>query len=217
MVAESQRRARVGRPNAVDQTELQEAATRLADDGGLESVTFRALGEALGVSAMAVHRASGGIDALRHRLIADVVDDAIEHIDWPEHDWRATVETFAGGLRDLLLRHPLVLEAHRKAALDTPAADDVAHRVVAALREAGLDDAEAAYGYAAVHDYVTGHVAIRLGRGDLELIDIAPERSAASVFADFHDADRRFRTGLDLLLDGLAVAAARATARGVDA
>lgn len=209
MVAESQRRARVGRPNAVDDAALLEAATRLADDGGLEAVTFRALGEALGVSAMAVHRASGGIDALRHRLIGDVVDEAIAHIDWPEHDWRRTVEIFAEGLRDLLLRHPLVLEAHRRAALDTPDADDVAHRVVAALREAGLDAGEAAYGYAAVHDFVTGHVAIRLGRGDLELLDIAPQRSAASVFADFHDADRRFRVGLDLLLDGLAAAVAR--------
>lgn len=209
MVAESPRRARPGRPTAVEQTALLEAATRLADDAGLESVTFRALADVLGVSAMAVHRASGGIDALRHRLIAVVVDEAIEGIAWPEGDWRATVETFARGLRDLLLRHPLVLEAHSRAALDTPAADDVAHRVVAALREAGLDAEKAAYGYATVHDFVTGHVAIRLGRGELELIDIAPERRAASVFDSFHDVDRRFVIGLDLLIDGLAVAANR--------
>ncbi|GGM64164.1 TetR/AcrR family transcriptional regulator C-terminal domain-containing protein [Microbacterium saperdae] len=209
MVAESQRRARPGRPKVVAEAALLDAAALLADDGGLESVTFRALAEVLGVSAMAVHRASGGIDALRHRLIAVVVDEAINDIAWPEGDWRGTVETFARGLRDLLLRHPLVLEAHSRAALDTPAADDVAHRVVRALREGGLDAEHAAYGYAAVHDFVTGHVAIRLGRGELELLDIPPARRAASVFDSFHDVERRFQVGLGLLLDGLAVAAER--------
>ena len=59
-------------------------------------------------------------------------------IAWPA-EWQGVVRVFATGLRDLLLRHPLVLEAHRRAALDAPGADDVAHRVVAALTSAGLD------------------------------------------------------------------------------
>lgn len=97
MVAESQRRARPGRPKVVAEAALLDAAALLADDGGLESVTFRALAEVLGVSAMAVHRASGGIDALRHRLIAVVVDEAINDIAWPEGDWRAPSRRSPGG------------------------------------------------------------------------------------------------------------------------
>ncbi|GAA2846723.1 tetracycline repressor-like protein [Leucobacter komagatae] len=204
MVAHSSSGARPGRPPAVSIAEIHATAARIADDAGLEAVSFRTLGEALNVSAMSIHRATGGIDALRHALIAELVEEAVSATAWPEHDWIATVETFAFGLRDLLMRHPLVLEAHRKAALDTPGANDVAHRVVAALRQGGLSAEEAAYGYAAVHDFVTGHVAIRLGRGELELLMVDPRHREVSVFAEHHDSERRFATGLGFILAGLA-------------
>lgn len=202
MVQEPAATARVGRKPAVALDALMAAAAELADDSGLESVSFRALGEKLGVSPMAVHRATGGIDALRHALVADLVEEAIASIRWTD-DWQGVIRTFAYGLRDLLLRHPLVLEAHRKASLDAPGADDVAHRVVTALQSAGLKPEQAAYGYAAVHDFVTGHVSIRLGRGELELLEVTPDRRDASVFAEYHDYDRRFQTGLTILIAGL--------------
>ncbi|MFC9558647.1 TetR/AcrR family transcriptional regulator C-terminal domain-containing protein [Agromyces sp. NPDC056965] len=194
--------ARAGRRPTVDLDRLLVVAAELADDSGLDAVTFRALGARLDVSAMAVHRASGGIDALRHALIAALVEDAVAELEWPT-DWHGIVRTFAYGLRDLLLRHPLVLEAHRQASLDAPGADDVAHRVVEALEGAGLSPEHAAYGYAAVHDFVTGHVAIRLGRGESELLDIPQTRRDASVFAEHHDYERRFDVGLALLIAGL--------------
>lgn len=186
----------------MDLDQLLTVAADLADDSGLDAVTFRALGERLGVSPMAVHRASGGIDALRHALIATLVEEAVSQISWPE-SWREVVAVFAYRLRDLLLRHPLVLEAHRQSALDAAGADDVAHRVVEALASAGLSPEDAAYGYAAVHDFVTGHVAIRLGRGELELLDVPASRRDASVFTVHHDYDRRFEVGLRMLLAGL--------------
>ncbi|MEU0630999.1 TetR/AcrR family transcriptional regulator C-terminal domain-containing protein, partial [Streptomyces sp. NPDC005989] len=73
--------------------------------------------------------------------------------------------------------------------------------------DAGLDEEAAAYAYGTLHDFVTGHVAIRLGRGDLELHQLPPERRAASVFADHHDYDRRFSFGLDFVIGGIAAAA----------
>ncbi|KIP53093.1 TetR/AcrR family transcriptional regulator C-terminal domain-containing protein [Leucobacter komagatae] len=214
MVTHTPPSARAGRPQAVSTAAIHAAAARIADDSGLEAVSFRALGDALGVSAMSIHRATGGIDALRHALIAELVEDAIGDTEWPEGDWLAFVTTFAYGLHDLLMRHPLVLEAHRKAALDTPGANDVAHRVVDALRTAGLSPEEAAYGYAAVHDFVTGHVAIRLGRGELELLMIDPKQREVSVFAEHHDSDRRFAAGLRMVLDGILAAADRNTRAG---
>ncbi|WP_353114640.1 TetR/AcrR family transcriptional regulator C-terminal domain-containing protein [Microbacterium sp.] len=199
---------RAGRPPSVGRGALLDAATRIADGQGLEAVTLRAVGDELGVSAMAVHRVSGGIDELRHALVSETVEDAVARIDWPEGDWRAAVEVFARGLRDLLLRHPLVLEAHRRAPLETPGAADVAHRIVAELRSAGLGAEEAAYGYAAVHDFVTGHVAIRLGREE-PLVPASAASAEGSVFTEFHDASRRFEMGLGMLLDGITVTAGR--------
>ncbi|MFD2468651.1 TetR/AcrR family transcriptional regulator [Amycolatopsis silviterrae] len=206
MAANPGRAARPGRPSSVDRAEMIAVAARIADDDGLEAVTFRAVAAEMGTSAMAVHRASGGIDALRHQVVARTVADAVREFVLPDGGWRAKATAFAHALRELLMRHPLVLEAHRMASLDAPGADAMAHRMVASLREGGLSDEHAAYGYAAVHDFVTGHVAIRLGRGELELLVIAPERREASVFAEFHDYDRRFDFGLRVLLDGLAAA-----------
>jgi len=200
--------ARAGRRSSVDHQQLLTAAAELADGSGLDSVTLRVLGERLGVSAMAVHRASGGIDALRHALVSTLVEEAIADLAWPD-EWRSVVTSFGYRLRDLLLRHPLVLDAHRRAPIDAPGADDVAHRVVAALRTAGLSAEDAAYGYATVHDFVTGHVDIRLGRGEFGAGDIRPEERSASVFVDHHDQERRFAIGLELILAGLESLAGR--------
>ncbi|WP_077043418.1 TetR/AcrR family transcriptional regulator [Rhodococcus sp. MTM3W5.2] len=204
MVTESGDTARVGRRKAVSHSEILEVATQIADDEGLDAVTFRVLADRLGTSPMAVHRTSGGIAALRHDLVSTLVGEAVAAIEWPE-EWRAVARTFADTLHDLLMRHPLVLEAHRQAALEAPGADDTSHRVVRAFREAGLGDEQATYAYATLHDFVTGHVAIRLSRGDFGTVPA--ERRAVSVYADHHDYDRRFAAGVRLILDGVAVAA----------
>lgn len=194
--------AKPGRPKAVSLEAILSAATEIADDRGLDAVSFRVLGDRLGVSPMAIHRTTGGIEALRHTMVSEVVGRVTRSIVWPD-DWQGVVRVFAEELRALLMRHPLVLEAHRRAALDAPGADAVAHRVAGVLRTAGLDEERAAYAYAAVHDFVTGHVAIRLGRGELEHYDASPERQAASVFARYHDYAERFRQGLELLITGI--------------
>ncbi|MER5747865.1 TetR/AcrR family transcriptional regulator [Streptomyces sp. NPDC002225] len=206
MVTEKASTPKNGRPRAVALDTILDAATELSDDEGLDAVSFRALADRLGVSPMAIHRTTGGVDALQHALVSRIVGEATRAVEWPE-DWRGTVRVFANALHDLLMRHPVILEAHRRAPLVGPGADETAFRVVAALRGAGLDEEAAAYAYGTVHDFVTGHVAIRLGRGDLELHHLPPERRDASVFADHHDYDRRFSFGLDVVIGGIAAAA----------
>lgn len=207
MVGEKASTPRNGRPRAVTLDAVLDAATGMADDRGLDAVTFRALAERLGVSPMAIHRTTGGIEALQHALVSRIVGEVTRSVVWPD-DWRGVVRLFAHSLHDLLMRHPVVLEAHRRAPLVGPGADDAAHRVVAALRSAGLDDESAAYAYGALHDFVTGHVAIRLGRGTPEPHRSPPTDGARSVFTDHHDYDRRFTFGLDFVIGGIAAAAA---------
>ncbi len=77
------------------------------------------------------------------------------------------------------------------------------------LSLAGLEDEQATYAYGALHDFVTGHVAIQLGRG---AFDSAPaDRREASVFALHHDPTRRFEFGVALILDGVASIAQQGT------
>ncbi|MFC9620225.1 TetR/AcrR family transcriptional regulator [Streptomyces sp. NPDC056930] len=207
MVVEKASTPKNGRPRAVTLDAILDAATEIADDRGLDAVTFRVVADRLGVSPMAVHRTTGGIDALQHALVSRIVGEVTRSVHWPE-GWRGVVRLFADMLHDLLMRHPVILEAHRRASLVGPGADDVALRVVAALQTAGLDEEAAVYAYGALHDFVTGHVAIRLGRGDPVQLRLPPERRAMSVFADHHDYDRRFAYGLDLVIGGIAAAAA---------
>ncbi|MFF3534082.1 TetR/AcrR family transcriptional regulator [Streptomyces sp. NPDC002466] len=211
MVVEKASNPKNGRPRAVTLDAILDAATELSDDQGLDAVSFRALADRLDVSPMAIHRTTGGIEALRHALVSRIVGEATRSVDWPD-DWLGTVRLFANALHDLLMRHPVILDAHRRAPLVGPGADDTAHRVVAALRGAGLDEEAAAYAYGALHDFVTGHVAIRLGRGDPEPHRVPPERRAASVFAEHHDYERRFAFGLDFVIGGIAAAASASRA-----
>jgi len=203
MVAEESPTAKPGRPASVTRRQILDAAAVIADDKGLDAVSFRALGAALGVSPMSIHRAIGGLDALNSALVSEIVGDAILTLSWGE-GWREVARTFAFALRALLLRHPLVLEAHRRAPLEAPGADELAHSVVAALREAGLEDAAAVYAYGALHDFVSGNAAMRLGRGDFELLAPDDPRRRRSVFADHHDDGERFAAGVDIVLAGIA-------------
>ncbi|MCA1711967.1 MAG: TetR/AcrR family transcriptional regulator C-terminal domain-containing protein [Actinobacteria bacterium] len=194
--------SRPGRAPSVDFEEVVSAAVAVADAHGLKAVTFRALARELNVSAMAVHRATGGIDRLQHAIVSRSVGDAARDVEWPP-DWADVVRLFAERLRALLLRHPAVLEAHRRAPLDTPEAASVVAVVLAALERAGLDQGAALDAYQAVHDYVTGHVAMQLGRR--EDVALGSPRAPASQRAlpDRPDYERRFAVGIDLLMTGI--------------
>src|SRR5687768_14620394 len=123
--------ARSGRPALLDFDQVLAAAEALAEAKGLDAVSFRALARELGVSAMAVHRATGGIDPLLHAVVSRSVVDAVRGISWPT-DWTGVVRLFAGTLRSLLLRHPVVLHAHQRAPLEAPEGNEAAELVLAA-------------------------------------------------------------------------------------
>src|SRR5687767_8263675 len=115
---------RPGRVPSVDFEQVVTAAVALADANGLGAVTFRALAAELGVSPMSVHRTAGGIDRLLHAVVSRSVQDAVHDLQWPT-DWREIVRLFGHRLRALLLRHPAVLEAHRRGPLTAAGAADV--------------------------------------------------------------------------------------------
>lgn len=195
---------RPGRLPSVQLEQVVVAAVALADEHGLDGVTFRALARELGVSPMAVHRTTGGIDRLRHAVVSRTVSEAVRDIDWPA-DWQGVVALFAHELRALLLRHPVVLEAHRQGPLDAPGSAEVVEAVLGALHGAGLEERLALEAYAAVHDYVTGHVAMQLGRGNrVELPSTAsPRQQRHRRLLEQPDYDKRFAVGVDLLLRGV--------------
>ncbi|MFJ7288208.1 TetR/AcrR family transcriptional regulator C-terminal domain-containing protein [Curtobacterium sp. NPDC098951] len=200
--AEVTPRRRRGRPNVLSREQVIDAATAIANEDGLDRLSFRALGVRLGVAPMTVHRTIGGLDDLHAELVRRTVDEFTATFVWPD-EWHAVVRTFATTFRDLMLTHPLVLESHsRRGALVSTESDAVVAKVVGALRSAGLPDAEAMYAFFVVYDFVVGHTGVQVGRGSAAAG--RPERHAlVAEILGSHSYEERFSLGLDVLITGI--------------
>src|ERR671935_2789592 len=80
-----------------------DAAIRLADEGGIESLTMRKLARALGVEATSLynHVANKG------DLVDGIVDLVVDEIELPtEDDWDVAIRAYAISAHTALLRHP---------------------------------------------------------------------------------------------------------------
>jgi AcrR family transcriptional regulator len=87
------------------------AAVKVADKGGIESLTMRRLAEELGVEAMSLyHHVANKEDLLDGvvDVIAGEMNDVAGRIDLPTEgaDWKKTVRQRILSAREVLLRHP---------------------------------------------------------------------------------------------------------------
>ncbi len=130
------------RPRLIDRAAVLDAALAVADDGGVDAVTMAAVGERLGVSAMALYRHVADkadlLDGLVERLLAE--------IPLPEADL-APAERLAGlglGVRATALRHPHVFPLLLARPATTDAARTRRDLVLALLRDLGVRDDEVA-------------------------------------------------------------------------
>src|SRR3954471_5921360 len=80
------------------------AAVALADEHGLESLSMRKLGEAVGVEAMSLYNHV----ANKSDLLDGMIDQVFGEIDMPTEatGWRAAMRTRAVSARAVLARHP---------------------------------------------------------------------------------------------------------------
>lgn len=193
---------RRGRPNVLSRQQVIDAATCIANEDGLDRLSFRALGLRLGVAPMTVHRTIGGLDDLHNELVKRTVDEFTATFVWPT-EWHDVVRVFATTFRDLMLTHPLVLESHsRRGALVSTESDAVVAKVVDALQAAGLREREAMYAFFVVYDFVIGHTGVQVGRGSAE--SGRPERHAlVGEILGAHSYEDRFAMGLDILVAGI--------------
>ena len=210
-----QRRAPLSRELVLD------TAVKLADRGGLESLSMRKLGQELGVEAMALYYHF----ANKEELVNGMVDLVFSEIDLPaaSTDWKSAMRQRARSLRDVLLRHQWALglmESRRK-----PGPADLRHHdaVIGSLRSAGLDMPMIAHAYSLLDSYIYGFALFamnlpfhpseevaELGRVTLQgfPVDVYPNLVAyISGMRPGYDYADEFQYGLDLVLDGLQRAA----------
>jgi AcrR family transcriptional regulator len=130
----------VGRRARIDRSVILRASLDLADERGLAAVTMLAVAERLGVTPMALYRHI----ANKADLLDAVVESLLLEIPLPDArlPWRQRLATVAQAARASARRHPDVFPLLLQRAANTPGGRRVREAVCAALRDAGVPEAQ---------------------------------------------------------------------------
>lgn len=129
-------------------------ALELADQGGLEALSMRKLGQALGVEAMALYYHFANKD----RVLDGIVDLVFAEIELPAigADWTVAMRLRAIDVRDALLRHRWAIGFMESREHPGPATLRHHDAVIGCLRAAGFDMAMVAHAYSLLDSYIYG-------------------------------------------------------------
>ena len=195
------------------------AAMALADEGGLETLTMRKLGDELGVGPMALYRHVANKDD----MVDGIVDLVFGEIDLPPigADWKVTMRDRAISVREALSRHRWAVTLMESRANPGPANLRHHDAVIGSLRAAGFDMAMAAHAYSLLDSYIYGFAQTQMNlpfESTSDIAEVAQEMlqpfpvNAYPNLAAFitehamkpgYDYGDEFEYGLDVILDGL--------------
>ena len=196
-----------------------DAAMNLADQSGLEGLSMRKLGQALGVEAMALYYHF----ANKERVLDGIVDLVFAEIDVPVRgaDWKTAMRQRALSVRDALLRHRWAIGLMESRTNPGPANLRHHDAVIGCLRAAGFDMAATATAYSLLDSYIYGFAMTKMNlpfEDTSDIVEISESMLAPFApgeyqnLADFiaehamkpgYDYADEFEYGLDVILDGL--------------
>ena len=197
-------------------------ALEIIDRDGVEGLSMRRLGHALGRDPMSLYRYAATKAALLDG-VAELVLDQLT-VDTTDDDWAGQLRTVARAFRRLALAHPHVVPLLVTRPLSTP----LALRPLGTLRpleaslelltRAGFTDVDALHVYRSFFGFLHGHVLnelqelvdnpeetddlLRLGLHRLPLREFPLLRGLAPALAAY-DGAAELERGLDILLTGL--------------
>lgn len=129
-------------------------AVGLADRSGIDALSMRRLGDAVGVEAMSLyHHVEGKED-----LLDGMVDAVFAEVDRPRpgQAWRGEMERRSRSLRQVLRRHPWAIGLLNSRTSPGPATLDHHEAVVGCLRTDGFSVVAAAHAFALMDSYLYG-------------------------------------------------------------
>jgi AcrR family transcriptional regulator len=199
------------------------AAIALADRSGLGALTMRSLAQALDVQPMALYYHLPNKAA----ILDGVVDLVFAEIDLPVpgRDWRAELRRRARSARRVLGQHPWAIALMESRRNPGPATLQHHDAVLATLRAAGFSVSMTAHAYAVLDAFIYGFAVQEaalpfdadttaevpsaiLREIPADAYPALAEFAAEHVLKPGYDFGDEFSYGLDLILDGLAAAAA---------
>jgi len=102
------RSGRPGRRAGLTRGQILAAALAIIDQGGVESLSMRRLGQALDRNPMAIYRHAADKDALLDGVVEQVVAEIAVPRD-PDGDWETGLRAIANAFRRVALAHPNVV------------------------------------------------------------------------------------------------------------
>jgi AcrR family transcriptional regulator len=214
---------RTGRGAGLSREKVLAAALAIADEEGLDALSFRRLGAHFAVTPMALYRYVASKDA----LIDGIGDLVLGELELPDGsgggDWRDELRAAARSFRALLVAHPAAARIFYGRTLFTPAGLRAADAILGLLGRAGFPPEAAVLRYQQVVRFVLSLVMLETTTDDavstvdpeeaerlkrLTFESQSPERypnlvAAAACLAAPFDADAFFESGLELVVAGL--------------
>ena len=210
---------RAQRRDPLTRERVWEAALKLADQGGIESLSMRKLGQELGVEAMALYYHF----ANKEEVLDGAIDLVFSEFDLPTTGthWKTSMRQRAISVREVLSRHLWAIGLMESRA--NPGLSNLRHHdaVIGSLRAAGFDIAMAAHAYSLLDSYIYGFALTKMNLPfdtSEEVAQVAQnmlqpfplneypnllEMLTEHVAKPGYDYGDEFEYGLDVLLDGL--------------
>lgn len=203
---------------------MLDAAIALADSDGMESLTMRRLGQALGVEAMSLYNHVANKDDILNGIIEMVTSEIA--LPSRDGDWKAEIRRSAISAHEALWRHRWACSLMMSPAAISPARLRWMDSVLGCLRESGFSAELTHHAYHALDSHIVGFTlwAVSLPATAEGLKEIGANFLQTLVIEDHpylaehieyhisdtsHDEDGEgegegeFEFGLDLILNGI--------------
>jgi AcrR family transcriptional regulator len=209
---------RAGRRARLSRERVLRAAMAVADEGGLEALTMRTIGQRLGVEAMSLYRHVRD----KEDTLDGIVDLVFGEIDLPPTgaDWKTAMRQRAVSAREALSRHSWAIGLMESRARPGPANMRHHDAVLGTLREAGFSTLNAVRAYNVLNSYVYGFalqeltLPFRTSQQQSEVSELILRHFPAGEYPHLAEAAteltesgfvyaEEFEFGLDLILDGV--------------
>ena len=196
-----------------------QAAIRIADEGGIDTLSMRRLAKELGVEAMSLYNHVANKD----EILSGIVDIVASEVEMPANrgNWKAEVRRSAISAHDEFLRHRWACPLMMRTTSPIPSRMRWMEWLLRTLREAGFSPNLTHHAYHTLDSHITGFTLWQVSfpfETREELVDLA-EDFLPKIPADEYpyviehakehlaepdpDEPNEFEFGLDLILDGL--------------
>jgi AcrR family transcriptional regulator len=203
----------------LDRARVLATAVAIADEYGIDSLTMRKLGDAVGVEAMSLYNHV----ANKSDLLDGMIDAVFSEIELPANasGWQAAMRQRARSVRAVLSRHRWAIGLMESRRSPGPATLRHHDAVIGILRGGGLSVGLTAHAFSALDSYIYGFalqeasLPFEAGHETSELATEIMSEFAADQYPHLtelavehvlqpgYDYGDEFMFGLDLILDGL--------------